>query len=74
MKQNKFAYLSGYTDGFNVKRRMEDGVRQTDQESQSSLVDCGVQRGKQVEKVVQFQAYIRRRMLAPATLFGDGDE
>ena len=39
MKQNKFAYLSGYTDAFNVKRRTEDGVRQTHQESRCSLVD-----------------------------------
>ena len=46
VKQNKFAYLSGYTDGFNVKRRTEDGVRQTHEESLCSLVDCGRQRGE----------------------------
>ena len=73
MKQNKFTCLSGYTDAFNVKRRTEDDVRQTHQESPCSLVDCGRQ-GEQVEKVVQCQACIRRRMLSPATLFGDGDE
>ena len=53
---------------------MEDGVCQPHQESRSSLVDCGRQRGEQVEKMAQRQAYTRRRMLAPATLFGDGDE
>ena len=46
MKQNKFAYLSGYTEAFNVKRRTDDGVRQSDQESPCSLVDCGRQRGE----------------------------
>ena len=39
-------YLSGYTDAFNVKRRTEDGVRQTHQESPPSLVDCWRQRGE----------------------------
>ena len=72
--QDQFAYLFGYADAFNVKRRrMAGGVCQTPQGSRSSQADLQRQRERTFGDRGSVSG-VYSKEIASARIFGGGDE